>query len=173
MVHTTSLSASAREGDTRAFALLLEPVLPGGYRLAFALLRSEWDAEDCVQDSALRAWRHFRSFREGAELRPWFLKIVANQCRDQLGGRWRSVLKFGDLPPSARTGGAANDAGADLRRALQRLPYDQRLAVALRFYLDLSYEEVGLTMGVSPKAAQSRTYRALERLRLQPELSNE
>lgn len=119
----------------------------------------------------MRAWRHVKSFREGAELRPWFLKIVANQCRDQLGGRWRAVLRLDDLFP-APSPGVPEDA-SDLRRALHRLPYDQRLAIVLRFYLDLSFDEIGLTLGVSAKAAQSRTYRALERLRLQPELSHE
>ncbi|GAC1613400.1 MAG: sigma-70 family RNA polymerase sigma factor [Candidatus Dormibacteraceae bacterium] len=171
MVRITSQAGIAGDRDTREFALLLEPHLPAAYRLAFALLRSPWDAEDCVQEAAMRAWRHVRSFREGAELRPWFLKIVANQCRDQLGGRWRSVLRLDELFP-APSRGTPEDAG-DLRRALHRLPYDQRLAVVLRFYLDLSFEEVGLALGVSAKAARSRTYRALERLRLQPELSHE
>jgi DNA-directed RNA polymerase specialized sigma24 family protein len=50
------------------------------------------------------------------------------------------------------------------------LPHDQRLAVILRYYLDLSFAEVGQTMGISAKAAKSRTYRALERLRLSPEV---
>jgi RNA polymerase sigma factor (sigma-70 family) len=50
------------------------------------------------------------------------------------------------------------------------LPYDQRLVVILRFYLDLSYEEVAQTLRISTKAAKSRTYRALERLRLSPEV---
>jgi RNA polymerase sigma-70 factor (ECF subfamily) len=58
----------------------------------------------------------------------------------------------------------------DLRLALYRLPYDLRLAVVLRYYVDLSFEEVGQTLGVSTKAAKSRTYRALERLRLSPEV---
>jgi RNA polymerase sigma factor (sigma-70 family) len=57
----------------------------------------------------------------------------------------------------------------DLRRALYRPPHDQRLVVILRFYLDLSYEEVAQTLRISTKAAKSRTYRALERLRLRPE----
>jgi RNA polymerase sigma factor (sigma-70 family) len=51
-----------------------------------------------------------------------------------------------------------------------RLPYDQRVAVILRYYVDLSFEEVGQSLGVSTKAAKSRTYRALERLRLSPEV---
>ncbi len=60
-----------------------------------------------------------------------------------------------------------DDAGAlDLRTELRRLSHDQRLLLVLRYYLDLPYEEVAATLGVSVKAARSRTERALARLRL-------
>jgi RNA polymerase sigma factor (sigma-70 family) len=65
---------------------------------------------------------------------------------------------------------AADGAAADLRRAIQRLPYDQRLVIVLRYYLDLSFGEVAQVLAITPKAARSRTYRALERLRLSPEV---
>ena len=58
----------------------------------------------------------------------------------------------------------------DLRRALYRLSYDQRLALVLRYYLDLSFEEMALVLKTTAKAAKSRTYRALKRLRLSPEV---
>jgi len=58
----------------------------------------------------------------------------------------------------------------DLRRALYALPHDQRLVLILRYYLDLSYEDIGQTLGISAKAAKSRTYRAVDRLRLSPEV---
>ena len=61
-------------------------------------------------------------------------------------------------------------ATADLRQAIYRLPHDQRFVIVLRFYLDLSYEEVAQTLRISTKAAKSRTYRAVERLRLSPEV---
>ncbi|HAP89465.1 MAG TPA: hypothetical protein DCR15_06760 [Arthrobacter bacterium] len=70
-------------GQQRVFMALLEPVLPGAFRLAFGMLRSEADAEDAVQESVLSAWRHFKRFRPGSDVRPWLLKIVANQCRGQ------------------------------------------------------------------------------------------
>jgi len=159
-------------GQQRIFIALLEPVLPGAFRLAFGMLRSEADAEDAVQESVLSAWRHFKRFRPGSDVRPWLLKIVANQCRGQLRSRWNGVVKS----PFVATDAAPAAAGAedlDLRRALGRLPYDQRLVLVLRYYLDLPFEEVGRTLGISTKAAKSRTHRALERLRLMPEVYGE
>jgi RNA polymerase sigma-70 factor, ECF subfamily len=161
----------ALAGDEEAFVLLLEPLLPSAYRLAVGMLRSESEAEDAVQESVFKAWRNFGRFRRDAELRPWLFTIVANECRRQRRSRWWGVLKQPG-PIEGNAGGTAQvDPGiADLRLAVYRLPHDQRLVVVLRYYLDLSFDEVAQTLGISTKAAKSRTYRALERLRLSPEV---
>jgi RNA polymerase sigma-70 factor, ECF subfamily len=161
-----ALMQDASSGDQQAFVLLVEPLLPDAFRLAVGMLRSQSDAEDAVQDGVLNAWRHFGRFRPGSDLRPWLLTIVANQCRHQ---RW-SVIRTEDPGELVDKTSSSDPEMLDLRRALYRLPHDQRLAVILRFYLDLSYEEVAKTLGISTKAAKSRTYRALERLRLSPEV---
>jgi RNA polymerase sigma factor (sigma-70 family) len=158
--------------DQQEFLLLLEPLLPMAHRLALGLLRSESDAEDAVQSAVLNAWRHFGQFRRGSELKPWLLTIVANECRRQRRNRWWSVIKGpGPTGDAERESRVADPAITDLRRALYRLPHDQRLVVILRYYLDLSFQEIAQTTGISTKAAKSRTYRALERLRLSPEVS--
>ena len=161
-----------KAGDEEEFVFLLEPLLPTAHRLALGLLRSRSDAEDAVQSAVLNAWRNFGHFRRGSDLKPWLLTIVANECRRQRRNRWWSVLKDEGFTGSAeRVAAAADPAITDLRRALYRLPHDQRLVVILRYYLDLSFEEIAQTAGISIKAAKSRTYRALERLRLSPEVS--
>ena len=85
-MHVTLIDAGVSDGvrsitDEEEFARALEPVLPIAFRLAYAMLRHRDDAEDAVQDAAANAWRKRRTFRAGAELRPWFLAIVANECR--------------------------------------------------------------------------------------------
>ena len=85
------IAASTHEATTRdaaAFVALVEPVLPAAYRLAVAMLRSQPDAEDAVQEATSKAWRHFARFRAGAEMKPWLLAIVANECRRQRRARW-------------------------------------------------------------------------------------
>jgi RNA polymerase sigma-70 factor (ECF subfamily) len=165
-----ALIQDASSGDQQAFVLLVEPLLPDAFRLAVAMLRSASDAEDAVQDGVLNAWRHFGRFRPGSDLRPWLFTIVANECRHQRRNRWWSVIRT-EAPGELVDKTSSSDPDTlDLRRALYRLPHDQRLAVILRFYLDLSYEEVAKTLRISTKAAKSRTYRALERLRLSPEV---
>jgi RNA polymerase sigma factor (sigma-70 family) len=165
------LVQEAAGGDQQAFVLLVEPLLPAAYRLAVGMLRSESDAEDAVQEAVLKAWRHFGRFRRGSDLRPWLFTIVANECRDQRRSRWWSVIRRSEAPDELVDATSSVDPETvDLRRALYRLPHNQRYVLILRYYLDLSYEEVAQTLGISTKAAKSRTYRAVERLRLSPEV---
>jgi RNA polymerase sigma factor (sigma-70 family) len=171
MSFAVTLVQEAQDGDQQAFVLLVQPFLPAAYRLAVGMLRSEFDAEDAVQEAVLKAWRHFGRFRPGSNIKPWLFTIVANECRDQRRSRWWSVIRRSEAPEELADAISSVDAAAlDLRRALYRLPHDQRLVLILRYYLDLSYEEVANTLGISTKAAKSRTYRAVERLRLSPEV---
>src|SRR5947209_8928760 len=71
----------ARAGDGSAFGEWLAPVLDPAFRLAMTMLNERAAAEDAVQDASFKAWRNLDHFRSGAELRPWFLSIVANECR--------------------------------------------------------------------------------------------
>ena len=140
------------------------PLLLPAYRLAVAMVADPTLAEDLVQDAALRAWGRRSTRRPGSELRPWFLAIVANRCRDARRSRWRQVLPMAAIPePSAPDGNAG--INIDLCRALKRLPLKGRLAVVLRFYLDLPYEEVAAVLGCSVNAAKLRVSRSAAALR--------
>jgi RNA polymerase sigma factor (sigma-70 family) len=147
-----------------SFEAELRPLLGVALRLATAMRLDRDDAEDAVQEAALRAWRRRGNRHPGTALRPWFLAIVANQCRETRRGRWASVLRFAE-PPETSAVPAPDIAGRlDISTALRRLPYDIRLAVVLRYYLDLPFEEVAATSGCSVEAARSRVRRGLTAL---------
>ncbi len=161
--------AAGEEAVQDVFVERLRPLLPTAHRLAYGMLHDVHEAEDAVQEAIFKAWRAFGRMRT-ENVRAWFLKIVANQCRQQRRSRWWTVLRQAEPPV-----GAAADSGMpmedanELRRALAGLPHDQRLAVVLRYYLDLPFEEVGRVLGVSTQAAKSRVHRVLGRLRLELE----
>ena len=157
------LIQAARRGDGAAFAELLRPHYQSAFRVAFGLLHDSTDAEDAVQEAAFKAWRRLGNLRDGSGLRPWFLGIVANQCRDTGHRRWRAVTKQNDFEGEAEIVDIA--AAVDLRRALLRLSHDERLIVVLRYYLDMPFEEIASTLGITPKAARNRVERAVHRLR--------
>src|SRR5713101_2028953 len=159
----TELILAAREGDGSAFAELIRPQYRVAFRVAFGLLHNADEAEDAVQEAAFKAWRRLGNLREGASLRPWFLGIVANQCRDVSRSAWWSVLKV--EPPDTAAVTADLAEAIDLRRALRRMGHDDRLVLVLRYFLDLPFEEIATTLGISTKAARSRVERAVHRLR--------
>ena len=163
----TLLVEGARAGDESAFLRLIEPVLPAAERLARAMLDGRPEAEDALQEAVVNAWKHLGQFRVGSPVGPWFLAIVANQCRMQRRGRWWSVGKLNRVDEAPTAGGQPAADITDLRRALRRLPHDQRLLLVLRYYLDQPFSQIGLTLGISAPAAKSRTLRALKRLRLE------
>lgn len=159
----SELIKAARSGDGAAYAELLRPLYQGAFRLAYGLLHDIDEAEDAVQESAFKAWRKIGNLREGATLQPWFLAIVANHCRTVSRSRWWSVVK---TEPPEREALPMDIAGAiDMRRALMRLGYDERLLIVLRYYLDMPIDEIASTLGISPRAARTRVERAVNRLR--------
>jgi RNA polymerase sigma-70 factor (ECF subfamily) len=139
--------------------------MEAGYRVALAILRDPDEARDAVQDAAFKAWRSFGQLRDGRSARPWFLSIVANQCRSVRRRRWWSVIRLPEIDRSSAEFESASAAGADLKQALARLSPDERLPLFLFFYLDLPMEEVGAVLGLSAAGAKTRVYRAARKLR--------
>ncbi len=127
------------------------------------MLNDRTAAEDAVQESALKAWRHQDRFRPGAELRPWFLAIVANECRSARRSRWWRVVRLADVWSERRPDRL--EERIDLNAALDRLPVQHLLVLSLYYHLDLPIEEVARVLGCSEGAARQRLHRALVVLR--------
>ena len=143
--------------------MLIQPLLDPGFRLAMTMLRDRPAAEDAVQDAALKAWRHLDRFRVGAPPVPWFLAIVANECRSARRGRWWGVLK--DWPVVAAPSLADPADRVDLQRALDRLPRRDLLLLTLYYHLDLPIEQVAAVLRTSPGAVKVRLHRIRQVLR--------
>ena len=161
----SALDALVGSWNERDLEAMLTALMPGAQRLAFGMLQNPHDAEDAVQEATFKAWRAFPRFREGGDLRAWFLTIVANECRQRRRNRWWSVLRLGERQVERES--EPNDGDSiDVRRALNRLPDQMKLAIVLRYYLDLPFDDVGRVLGVSGKAAKARIHRGLTRLRV-------
>lgn len=155
----------AKGGDNLAYEDLLRANLGPAARVARALLGDPAEAEDVVQEAALRGWRKIANLRVGTEFRPWFLGIVVRQVRTVQRSRWWTLIRLAD-PASRRP--ISEDhwlEGEDLRRAIFRLPRSQREAILLHFYLDLRVPEVAAALGLSVAGVKSRINRALRHLR--------
>ena len=160
-----TLVTAAKAGNDLAFNKLLEIVLEPGYKLACGMLHDPQAAEDAVQEAALKAWRKLGQLREGQALRPWFLSIVANECREIRRSRWWSVVKWPETVTPEESSPDTVVRGIELRRALGRLDRDKRLVLVLHWYLDLPLTEIALICGASVHAVEARLTRGIRELR--------
>jgi len=160
-----TLLDAAKLGDDNAFEILLQPLLEPGYRLAGGMLQDHQAAQDAVQEAAFKAWRKLRQLRDGSEMRPWFLGIVANECRSVRRSRWSSVMKVVEPAKAESVSPEAVVSGIELRNALRALDEKKRLALVLHWYLDLPLEEVAAITGSSVHAVEGQVQRGLHELR--------
>jgi RNA polymerase sigma-70 factor (ECF subfamily) len=160
-----STSVVGDDGRAAAFERLALEQLDGSYRLARAILGRAGDGEDAVHDAFETAWRKWPSLREPARFEAWFGRIVVNVCRDRL--RKQSRTRTHELDP--RQPGHDPLAGTEVRdeldRALARLKPEDQIVLALRYYRDLTVEDIAALMGVRAGTVMSRIHRAQARLR--------
>jgi RNA polymerase sigma-70 factor (ECF subfamily) len=159
------LIQKAKAGDNMAYEDLLRPNLAPAARLARTLLGNPAEAEDAVQEAALKGWRKLGNLRAGAPFQPWFLGIVVRQVRTVQRAPWWTLIRLPDLPIHSAPAIETWMDGEDLRRAIGKLPRLQREAVLLHFYLDLAIQDVAASLGLSVPGVKSRINRALHRLR--------
>lgn len=164
---------AAQAGDGEAFARLLEPLEARLYQLALGVTGNREDAEDAWQNAMLRAWKGIGRMRDPASFGTWMTKIVVNESRRLTRGKTRNERFLTPLPQDDLTQdlvhGMAHDSTQDLANDLlsylRRLPEEQCEAVILRFWLDLTLEEVAAVTGVPTNTAKTRLYRGIEALK--------
>ena len=150
------------------------PHLDAAYNLARFLMRNDQDAEDIVQEAALRAFRFFDSFR-GENSRAWFLRIVRNTSFTALKRHrteednivFDEELHGVESPPMAA--GAALDRVQDqqtVRTAIEQLPVEFREVITLRELEGLSYKEIADIAGVPIGTIMSRLARGRRQLQM-------
>jgi RNA polymerase sigma-70 factor (ECF subfamily) len=166
------LPGGSKDVRARLFETFLDrQAIDRAYRTARLILGDSSDAEDATHDAALAAWRRFAELREPARFQAWFGRILVNACRDRLRTRRR-------LPLSVDASGVAplRDARwvdpADvvvreelLRSAIHSLSPDHREVVVLRYYADLTVEQIAEQTGTRTGTVKSRLHYALRRMR--------
>jgi len=161
----------AQGGDQAAFANLVELYQRPVYNLAYRMLGSTQDAEDAAQETFLRAYVQLDTYQPERRFASWLLSIAAHYCIDQLRRRRFTWLPLDNLPfLDWLSGGEVEPEGATLQREerdqvrqlLTRLPANYRLVVVLRYWYDLSCQEIADVAGLTESAVKTRLYRARE-----------
>ncbi|MDZ4717621.1 MAG: sigma-70 family RNA polymerase sigma factor [Roseiflexaceae bacterium] len=161
------LIEQALGGNHTAFSQLMHNYAGAVYGLAYRMLGSPQDAEDASQEIFLRAYMHLVRFDRTRRFSTWLLSIGSNYCVDRLRRQRYSWLTLDDVAlviPSTQRGpeGRAIDQERReaVRQALQSLPEGYRLVMVLRYWNDLSYQEIAQTTGLTESTIKTRLHRA-------------
>jgi RNA polymerase sigma-70 factor (sigma-E family) len=141
-------------------------------RAAVLLGCTPHEAEDVVQAALTRCLVKWSKVQRADDRDAYVHRILVNTFIDQRRRMWRREVPTEQLPDTAQTDGA--DATVDavgLDRALAALGEDQRVAVVLRYYLDLTEAQMASALGVAPGTVKSRVSRALTALGADPNLT--
>jgi RNA polymerase sigma-70 factor (ECF subfamily) len=154
-----------RDGDRDAFEEVVDRYGLQLLRTARLILRDEALAEDAIQETFLKAWQRIGSLRD-EDPGPWLTRIAMNESISTYRRRHRFQAlteRFGRLGGAKRE--VSSEAHLDLARALDQLTAEQRAAVALHYYQDLSVEDTARLLRVPVDTMKSRLKTALRRLR--------
>jgi RNA polymerase sigma-70 factor (ECF subfamily) len=158
----TTWLADAKRGDRRALELFYRDNHQQVYALCFRILGSADDAEDAMQAAFVRAFRALPGFRGQSSLQTWLYRIAVNEALQAL--RRRPSSRTVAMPEDAMCpdGSARVDERLAVRAAMAAMKPEMRVVIALRFWEELSYEEVAAVLGISLPAARMRIKRARE-----------
>jgi RNA polymerase sigma-70 factor, ECF subfamily len=158
------LVEQARRGSADALAELFERYWPVAWRTAYALLADRTAADDAAQDGLQRAFGSLGRFERGRPFEPWLKRIVANRALDELRRERRRPALEARAP---RIQPREPDEAPALAAVVAALPEEKRVVVVLRYWLDLSVDEIAAELGLPRGTVGSRLSRALDDLRLE------
>jgi RNA polymerase sigma-70 factor (ECF subfamily) len=154
-----------RAGDRDAFEEVVDRYGLQLLRTARLILRDQALAEDAIQETFLKAWQRIGSLRD-EDPGPWLNRIAMNESISAYRRRHRFQAlteRFGRLGGGKPE--ASSEARLDLAQALDQLSADQRAAVALHYYQDLSIDDTARALRIPVDTLKSRLKTALRRLR--------
>ncbi len=159
----------AQKGDQKAFDALVGRYWDKTYRLALSIVGPS-DAEDVASSAFLQAWKSLSRFGLRSSFATWLYRITFNiavrQKRKQAREEPMEEVEEGTEPSLWDIEEMASDREIKrlLHRLVQQLPEELRVPLVLRFWNDLSYEEIGQVLGVRESTARMRTAEALQRI---------
>jgi RNA polymerase sigma-70 factor (ECF subfamily) len=141
------------------------------FAYVWRMLREPHDAEDCLQETFLRAFRSYGRVRAGTNYRAWLYKIATNTARSQWKQRTRRETRTIDLDPDLQSGEMSVADRVERKallvavtHAVEDLPDQQRAALIMRKYQELSYAEIAAALECTEAAARANVYQAVRKL---------
>jgi RNA polymerase sigma-70 factor (ECF subfamily) len=167
----TAWVEQALAGDQQAYGRLVERYSGAVFNLAYRMLGSAQDAEDAAQEIFLKAYLRLESYDRQRKFSTWLLTVASNYCIDRIRRRRFAWVTLDDVAFSLPSAGPGPERSALEREqreavqlAIQALPENYRLVTVLRYWNDLSYNEIAEVTGLSEATVKTRLHRARKML---------
>lgn len=160
---------ACQEGDRDAFRILFEAFQDRTYTIAYHYSADEAIARDVTQQVFLKLFSSIQQFRFQSEFSTWLYRLVANVCLDEHRRRRRFIPFDVDVHRvvERRTGEdhiGKKELSGSVRSAISELKPKLRIVILLRYFEELSYEEMAEVLGVSAGTVASRLNRGHQML---------
>ena len=156
-------------GDLEAFNQIVERHQTWAWKIAYRFFGNEADASDVVQEAFLRLLDVSGRYRAEAKFRTFFYQIISRLCLDRAKKKkplfLEKIPEVLDPRPTATDAMIRQEAAHAIRSALDALPPKQRLAIVLRYYEELNYEEIASALATTTKAVERLLARGRKGLR--------
>lgn len=166
-------------GDGGAFAVLVERFQRKIFRVAYAIVRDDMEADAVTQDTFVQAFTNLGRFEGRAELETWLTRIAINRSRDSLrrrrfvslfttrndDGEEEAVIEPVDERPDAERQILSVQLRAAIQRAERKLSAQQKTIFRLRHYENLSLEEIADHLGLRAGTVRAHLFRAIHKVR--------
>jgi RNA polymerase sigma-70 factor (ECF subfamily) len=162
------LIVRTQAGDRWAFDALALADYPRLYRVAHGILRDASHAEDATQQAYLDTWRNIRRLRDPAKFEAWSYRLLVHACyaESRRTPRWipDTALPPGREPRAADAYASVIDRD-ELEHGFRQLTVDQRAVIVLHYLLDMTLEQVAMTLRLRKGTVNSRLSRGLDAMR--------
>ena len=152
-----------QSGDTQTVEDFVRQYYPQILRYCYLHIFDRGDAEDMTQETFARFFRNLDQYRHNGKLRSCLYAIAANVCRDY--HRKRKDLLMDQIPEEGTEPMPQVELRLDVRRALERLPREQRDVVVLYYFQGCRKKEIGQILGIGESLVRYRLKRAADQLR--------
>jgi RNA polymerase sigma-70 factor, ECF subfamily len=148
-----------------AFVRLADDHLDKAYRLARAILHDPVEAQDATHDAFVQAWRKWDTLRDPTRFEPWFDRILVNTCRNRIRASRHHTTDISSEVALATGDHTGQTEDRDvMRTAIAGLSPDHQVVLALRYYRDLTVDEIARRLGIPVGTVRSRLHYALSYL---------
>ena len=135
------------------------------YRLAYTYVRNENDALDIVQNAICSALEHYGSIREISYIKTWFYRVLVHESLNYIRKKNREIASGEPLGEEAAYVEPGYEETEGFFEELDRLPADTQNVIRLRFYEEMSLQEIAEVMELSVNTVKSKLYRGLKSLK--------